>query len=159
MGFFDFIFGKNNNEENKTQSINDFFKIDIENIMSYNPSFSHSETNIIGREIKYYILPLDHLELGLFSTIIILEVAENELNLTFKSDYNFITPELRKFLKFYTDKEGKDTAGQGYVTQEEIDNVDLHFFSRFWKSFMIDNNTTNDSDGNIEMCIMGVKQK
>lgn len=158
MGFFDFLFGKSE-EENKPKTIYDFFKIDLQNIMSYNPEFSHSEINSVGREVYYYVLPLDHLELGLFSQLIILKVAENEFNITFKSDYNSITNDLRKFIKFYTDLKGKDVAEQGYITQEEVEDTDLHRFSRFWTSLIINNNSMNESDGNIEMHLMGIKSK
>lgn len=159
MGLFNFLFGnlEECKEEPKTKTVKDFFNIDIKNIMSYNPSFSHSSTNAIGREINHYNLYLDKLELGIFNEIDILEVAENEYNLTFKSLYNEITPELTEFIKFYTDTYGLDTNGEGYINQKDLYYVERHLFSRFWNSLTIDNNELNDSYGNIEMCLMGIK--
>lgn len=162
MGILGSLFGhrdKNVSESPKTmkENLEDFFKIDLNHIMDYEPSFSHTRTNAFGREVRYYHLILEELELGLFSELEILEVKEGEYNITFKGKYNLLTKELVDFLNFYTDKYGLDEMGCGGIEQSDYHYIDSHLFSRMWKNLMIDNNSFNSSNGNMEMCIMGIK--
>lgn len=139
--------------------IEDFFNIDIRDIFKYNPEYTHTELSATGNEVKHYRLRLKQLELGIFYELDILKVGENECNITFKGRSNAIAHELARFLEFYTDKYGLDEMGCGKVDYSDYSLLESHLFSRMWKNLMIDNNSINESNGNIEMCIMGIKTK
>ena len=162
MGIFDCFFEKDEVRPAETTTsakneVEDFFKIDLKNIMKYKPAFLRSEINIVGREVKYYTLRLKELELGLFYELEIVEVMEGEYNITFKGRSNTITKGLSDFLNFYTNKYGLDETGLGKIEQADYYCLDTHSFSRIWKNLMLDNNSLNSSNGNIEMTLMGIK--
>lgn len=140
-------------------SIDDFFKIDLNDIMKYNPTFTNSTVNAIGMEVKCYTLRLKELELGLFYELDIKEVDKGEYNITFKGISNVITKELLNLIDFYTTKYGLDEMGYGKIEQSDYHYLDSHLFSRMWRNLMIDNNSMNESNGNIEMTILGIKTK
>lgn len=164
MGIFSFLFGEKEEEtlhapKVQKENIEDFFKIDLKNIMEYKPIFTHSDLNEAGREVKYYNMRLKELELGLFYDLNIAEVEEREYNITFKGRNNSITKELSDFLDFYTNKYGLDEMGCGKIEPSDYHYINSHLFSRMWMNLMIDNNSMNGNNGNIEMTILGISSK
>lgn len=162
MGIFSFLFGikeETSDLNSKGEKrIEDFFKIDLNDIMKYNPTFTHSDVNSVGSEVKHYNLRLKELELGIFYDLEILEVAKGECNIIFHGKSNILTKELSEFLSFYTRKYGLDEMGYGDIEQTDYHYINSHLFSRMWKNLMIDNNSLNGSNGNIEMSVLGLKQ-
>lgn len=164
MNIFNLLFGKEEEEslhvsQSRKENVEDFFKVNLDNIMGYNPTFTHSEINVVGFEVKHYNLRLKELELGLFYELDIAEVGEGEYNITFKGRNNSLTKELSDFLDFYTNKYGLDEMGCGKIEQSDYHYINSHLFNRMWKNLMIDNNSMNGSNGNIEMTILGIKTK
>lgn len=164
MGIFSFLFRKEEEDtlyvpKMQKENVEDFFKITLKEIMDYQPTFTHSEVNAVGREVKHYNLRLKELELGLFYELDIAEVGEREYNITFKGRNNSITKELSDFLEFYTNKYGLDEMGYGKIEQTDYHYIGSHLFSRMWKNLIIDNNSMNENNGNIEMTVLGIKSK
>lgn len=164
MGILNFLFGKSKKkipdvQNIKEEKLEDFFNIDIRNIYQYNPEYTHTETSVTGNKVEHYNLRLKELELGIFDELEVLKIKENEYNIIFKGINNILTKDFSNFLYFYTKKYGLDEMGYGKIEETDYHHIQSHIFSRLWKNLMIDNNQYNNSKGNLEMCIMGIKLK
>lgn len=125
------------------KSMEEFFKIDVNNLFKYEPVFSHSEKNATGREVKHYTLRLKELELSVFYELDIIEVGENEINVRFIGNSNKITSGLKSFIDFCAVKYGLDNLGHGKVEQSDYFSAERNVFSRMWKELRIDNISSN----------------
>lgn len=133
----------NRNQYSDCKEIEDFFKIDINNLFKYNPDFRSSEKNSVGEDVKYYTLRLKELELSVFYELKIIEVGENEINVRFIGNSNKITSDLKSFIDFCAVKYGLDNLGHGKVEQKDYFSAERNVFSRMWNKVRISNMDSN----------------
>ncbi|WP_018669501.1 hypothetical protein [Bacteroides gallinarum] len=157
MGFLDMFKSKPEREEQVKNDIADFFHIDINNLFQYSPTYSHSEENIAGKEVRHYKLRLKELELGVFYELKIIEVGENELNVSFIGRSSILTDELKEFINFCANCYGLDNSGYGRIENKDYLDVERKLFSRMWNKIWITNLAT-DND-NMEMVIYSLKKR
>ena len=142
MGLFNLFKSKPKQQEellkdNDKNEISDFFKIDINNIMSYKPEFISSSKNTTGYDVKKYLLNLPQPELSIFNKLEILDVSKENYNLIFKSSIKTMSKGLIEFVNFCVDKFGIDMSGEGKI-HAPISYGDQ--FTRMWNNgIMIDN--------------------
>lgn len=157
MGLFDFLkTDKNDSNSAKESEIEDFFKIDIHGLSKYAPFHTHTETSVTGNRVDYYTIVLDEPELGMFSSIEIIDVEKNKPNIVFHS-YECgtgITKEFRDFVRSCSDKFGEDRQGQGEITTIDLRHIEHNIFSRMWDKVWIN----NSSDG-MELTLFVISQK
>lgn len=157
MGLFDIFKNKSEKEKQKKNNISDFFHIDINNIFQYNPTYSHSENNVLGREIKHYKLRLKELELGIFYELNIIEVGENQLNVSFVGRSNILTNELKELVIFCADCYGLDNSGYGKIESKDYSDVERNLFSRMWNKIWVTNLATHNNK--MEITIFSLKKQ
>lgn len=117
MGLFNLFKSKSNQEEtNKKTEISDFFKININDIMSYSPKFvGSSERSGDKYVVKEYLLDLPCRELGIFDQLEINDVSKDHYNMIFNSHSSTLNNELISFINFCVDKFGVDMSGNGKI--------------------------------------------
>lgn len=118
MGLFG-LFSK----EREKETIESFFKIDINNI---------SLSDFEKKTDKEYIKTLPDIELGMFDKLRIIP-NENTYTLEFVSCENYISKEFAKFINFIAKNYGNDMLGNGEITNQEFGIIQSQLsFMRMW---------------------------
>ena len=154
MGLFNLFKPKQEAKGNKQTELSDFFHLNINNIMSYNPVFVGTNKSNDGYIARKYELLLPNLELGMFSKLEIVDVSKDNYNMIFESNSNSITPELNQFILFCVKEFGVDINGRGAIDNTDYKLISRNCWMKIWKNGISIDNT----EGVISLILHGIKK-
>ncbi len=142
MGFLDFFRTTRLPQASKNK-LEDYFKINLYQIMDLPLELQNTETNQSGDIVKDYKLSIEK-ELGIFDTLDVVYFPKKKTRAAFykiflKGFYQGEHSELDDFIAYIVEKYGPDENGQGFISQQEYSLLRNREFwiGRMW-------NTTDD---------------